>query len=137
MKIKIIMTIWLSLLLQTLAFAESNIVTFKNKRGSILTLNLDKGEILTGTFKTAVASKECQEAINLQRPLTGFKAENAITFSVNYPKCGSVLTFIGNIDEAKGIIDTTAILARNATDISTEGPGSRLIVHDVFKKISA
>jgi hypothetical protein len=125
----------LSLLLSQMVFAESDIINYKNTRGSMLTLQFNSDNTLTGTFTTAVASKECQQAINMKRPIIGFVAKNAITFSTNYPACGSVVTFIGNIEKNKTIIDTTAIVAHPSLEIAKEGPGARMISHDVFVRI--
>src|SRR5690348_7854364 len=86
-------------------FAESNAVTYKNTKGSILQLKINPDNTLTGSFTTAVASKECQQAIGMKRPLAGYIAKNAIAFSVSYPECG-VITFIGNIEDDQKLIDT-------------------------------
>ncbi|MDX1837180.1 hypothetical protein DIZ81_07000 [Legionella taurinensis] len=110
-------------------------ITYKNERGSVLTLHFTSKDTLSGTFKTAVASKECQEAIGSERPVVGYIVKNAITISVDYPACGSVLTFIGNIEQGKAMIDTTSILAHQSTHIATQGPGARFIGHDVFKRV--
>ena len=115
-------------------FAENNTITYKNSRGSTLKLTIHSDETLSGFFTTAVASKECQQAIGMKRPIIGYIAKNALTFSVRYPECG-VLTFIGNIEDNQKIIDTTAILAHPSSQISKEGPGARMIGHDIFLKI--
>src|SRR5579864_8493603 len=99
------------LALSSLAFAETERLTYINTRGSELVLEFSSDNTLSGTFTTAVASKECQQAIGMQRPIVGYTAKNSIVFSVNYPDCGSVVTFIGNIENNKKIIDTTALIA--------------------------
>ncbi|MCC2666510.1 MAG: Avidin family [Gammaproteobacteria bacterium] len=124
----------LSLLLSQMVFAASDSINYKNTRGSMLTLQFNLDNTLAGTFTTAVASKECPQAIGMKRPIIGFIAKNAITFSTNYPACGSVVTFIGNIEKNKTIIDTTAIVAHQSIEIATEGPGARMISHDVFTR---
>lgn len=123
-----------SLFSQTV-LAANDTITYKNTRGSVLTLQFAADDTLTGVFTTAVASKECQQAIGMKRPVTGYMAKNAITFSVNYPECGSVVTFIGNIEKNNQVIDTTALVAHESTEIAKEGPGARFITHDVFTRI--
>lgn len=123
-----------TLLCQT-AFAE-NEITFKNQRGSILELNILADNKIEGYFTTAVASKTCPDAINKKRPITGYLIGNAITFSVVYPMCESVLSVSGNLDNEKTTIDTISILNKQASDIIHEGPGARFIGHDSYQKIS-
>ncbi len=115
-------------------FAESNGVTYKNTKGSILQLTINPDNTLTGSFTTAVASKECQQAIGMKRPIAGYIAKNALTFSVSYPECG-VVTFIGNIEDNQKLIDTTALVAHPTNHFAKEGPGARMISHDVFTRV--
>lgn len=116
------------------ATAENDTSTWKNTRGSTLTLQfLDKNAI-SGTFTTAVATKQCPKAVGLKRDINGFVVKNAITISVSYPDCGTVLTFIGNIDKQNGTLETTSILAQQADQVFVEGNGIQLITHDSFKK---
>ncbi|MCW8405366.1 avidin/streptavidin family protein [Legionella pneumophila] len=115
-----------------IAFAE-NTITYQNTRGSTLELNFNEQNTLTGTFTTAVASKECQDVIGLARPIIGYIDGTAITFSVNYPTCGSVVTLTGHINSNKEKIDTIAIIAHQMSSF-TEGPGSQFISHDTFIK---
>ena len=114
-----------------MVFAEKNGITYENSRGSILELNFNKKGPLTGTFTTAVASKECQDVIGRERPITGYLEGTAITFSVNYPTCGSVVTLTGHINPSKDTIDAIAIIVHQASSF-TEGPGSQFITHDTF-----
>lgn len=122
-----------SSLVQQSAFAKTEIISYANTRGSVLTLDFAENN-LSGTFTTAVASKDCQEAIGMERPIVGFITGNALTFSVTYPSCGSVVTFIGNIENNKKTIDTTAIVAHQSTDTLKDGPGARMLSHDVFTR---
>ena len=126
----------ISSLLSQSAFAEQHAMTFKNQRGSILELNILADNKIEGYFTTAVASKTCPEAINKKRPITGYIVGNALTFSVVYPMCESVLSVTGNLDETQESIDTISILNKQATDITHEGPGARFIGHDSYNKIS-
>lgn len=86
------------------AFAEKSELTFKNQRGSILELNILADNKINGYFTTAVASKTCPEAINKKRPITGYLIGNAVTFSVVYPMCESVLSVSGNFDSEKKLL---------------------------------
>jgi hypothetical protein len=133
-----------SLLLAQSAFAaeathaaqKENIITFKNQRGSVLELRVLPDNKLAGFFTTAVASKSCPQAINVKRPIRGYTVENALSFTMAYPQCGSVISIIGNFDKTKNSIDTIWVVNRQASDVTHEGPGSRLIGHDTYTKIS-
>jgi len=116
------------------ATAENNTSTWKNARGSVLTLQFLDQNALSGTFTTAVATKHCPKAVGMKRNITGFIVNNAITVSVSYPDCGTVLTFIGNIDRQNGTLETTSILAQQADQIFAQGNGVQLITHDSFKR---
>lgn len=116
------------------ATAESDTSTWKNARGSTLTLQFLDKNALSGTFTTAVATKQCPKAVGMKRDINGFIVKNAITISVSYPDCGTVLTFIGNIDKQNGTLETTSILAQQADQVFAEGNGIQLITHDSFKR---
>ncbi|CZG21267.1 TPA: avidin/streptavidin family protein [Legionella pneumophila] len=118
-------------------YAQQDVLTFKNTRGSILELKTLSDNKVEGYFTTAVASKSCPQAIGQKRPITGYAVGNTVTFSVVYPGCGSVLSFSGNFTKKGNIIDTISILTHQAQDITHEGPGARFIGHDRFKKIAA
>ena len=126
-----IAAIFLSLVSQTV-LAENNSITYKNGRGSLLTLKFSSDYTVTGSFTNAVASKSCQQSVGMKRPIQGFTADNAITIIVNYPGCGAVVTFIGNMDSSKKIIDTTALVAYQS---SQDGLGPLMVTHDVFKQV--
>lgn len=126
-----------SVLLAQPIYAEpDNSLTFKNKRGSLLELVIQSDNQITGYFTTAVASKSCPDAIGTKRPITGYMVGNALTFSVVYPMCQSVLSFSGNFTKNQNNIDTISILTHQAMDITHEGAGARFIGHDSYKKIS-
>lgn len=116
--------------------AQDQIQTFKNQRGSILELSVLKNNKIEGYFTTAVASKSCPQAINQKRPIIGYIVGNALTFSVVYPMCDSVLSITGNISKDKKAIDTLSILNKQANDVSHEGPGARFIGHDTYEQIA-
>lgn len=115
--------------------AKNDAVTYKNTRGSTLELQFSSDDTLTGTFTTAVATKECQQAVGMKRPVVGYIVNDVITVSVSYPTCGTVLTFIGNINKDKGAIDATAILARPTHQVYAKGAGVQFLSHDEFKRV--
>ncbi|WP_242604666.1 avidin/streptavidin family protein [Legionella busanensis] len=117
-------------------FAAQNTISYKNERGSILQLNIQDNNKIDGYFTTAVASKTCPQAINVKRPITGFMIGNAITVSIVYPMCESVLSLSGNFDKNKQTLDTISILNKQAENIIKEGPGARFIGHDFYKRLS-
>jgi hypothetical protein len=123
------------LLCGSLHAATTDMLIFKNQRGSVLELNFLADNKLEGDFTTAVASKSCPEAINQTRPITGYVIGNALTFSVVYPMCDSVLSITGNFDKDKKTIDTLSILNKQSDDVIHEGPGARFIGHDVYKAV--
>jgi hypothetical protein len=125
-----------SFLLPQAINAQQNTITFKNQRGSILELNVLENNKIDGYFTTAVASKTCPQAIDQKRPIIGYITGNALTFSVVYPMCNSVLSVTGNISKDKKVIDTLAILNKQADDVTHEGPGARFIGHDSYEKIA-
>ena len=127
-------TIVASLFCQT-SFAAQDKMIFKNKRGSVLEFAVLADNKIEGHFTTAVASPSCPQAVNKKRPIIGYIIGNAVTFSVVYPMCDSLLTVSGNFSKTKTGIDTLSILNKQALDIRHEGPGARMIGHDFFKKV--
>ena len=124
-----------STVLSQASYAVQNTLTFKNQRGSVLELRLLDNNKIEGSFITAVASKTCPEAIGKKRPVQGFIVGNAISMSIAYPLCGSVLSISGHFTKNEKGIDTISILNRQSEDITHEGPGARFIGHDSYKKI--
>ncbi|RUR07319.1 avidin/streptavidin family protein [Legionella sp. km772] len=125
----------LSSLLSGSLFASQDLLLFKNQRGSLLEIRVLDDNRIEGDFTTAVASKTCPQAIGIKRPITGYMIGNALSFSVVYPMCNSVLSITGNLDQDKTTLDTLSILNKQAEDIIHEGPGARFIGHDLYKKV--
>lgn len=123
-------------LVSSSVMAESQVVEYKNQRGSVLSIQYSDNNSITGSFTTAVATKDCREAIGVKRPVIGYMAKNAISFSVNYPECGSVVAFAGNVEQNKSIIATTALIVHHSKDTAKNNASFAMISHDVFKKIS-
>lgn len=134
MKLKKICILAMVFLFSSPGVLATNAITYQNSRGSILTLQINSNQTLSGTFTSAVASKECPQAIGMKRPIIGFIAKNALTISISYPECG-VVNFIGNIEDNNNVIDAISIVAHESNHIAKEGPGARLIGHDVFNRI--
>lgn len=89
-----------------IAVAEDSTQDYLNQAGSAMTLQIsDKGEI-TGSYRTAIGC-----GVGLERPLVGWKNGKAITFTVNFGKCGSLTSWVGHIQK-NGDIVTIWTLAR-------------------------
>ncbi len=117
------------------AAAVPHTLVFQNQRGSILKIKTLENHKITGSFTTAVASKTCPQVINQARPITGYMIGNAISFSVSYPACESVLSIVGNLSKDQSSLDTLSILNKQADNVTKEGPGARLIGHDFYQGI--
>ncbi|STX39910.1 avidin/streptavidin family protein [Legionella feeleii] len=111
-------------------------MVFKNEKGSVLELTVAKEGNVTGYFTTAVASKECQQAIGQKRPLVGYLTGNAFTISIDYPDCGSALSIIGNIAENKKSLDTTWVVAHQALSNQQPNLGARFIGHNSYTRVN-
>lgn len=133
---KTLQSFFLSLLCATSAVYAASVpptFNFQNQRGSVLNIMMLDNHSITGTFTTAVASKTCPQAVNQTRPIKGYWIGNAVSFSVFYPDCGSVLSIIGNLSQDQTSLDTMSILNKQAEDVTTEGPGARFIGHDFYR----
>src|SRR5438477_9543963 len=93
------------LLLQPV-LAKPSTMVFKNQRGSILEITRLSDNKIDGYFTTAVASKSCPQAVEKKRPISGYIIGNAITFTIAYPMCESVVSVTGNFDRDQKSIDT-------------------------------
>ena len=117
-------------------FAEQGMQTYKNQRGSLLEIEIMPDNKIQGFFTTAVASKSCQEAIGKKQPIIGYTVGNALTFSVVYPDCGSVVSITGNfVNHRHHRIDTLSIVNHQSDNVTHEGPGTRFIGHDSYRKV--
>ena len=134
MKLKKTFFLTITFLLFSPIILAKNVMIYRNSHGSTLNLQINSNQTLSGTFISAVASKECPQAVGMKRPIIGFIAKNALTMSISYPECG-VVNLIGNIEENNQIIDTISIVAHESHHIAKEGPGARFIGHDVFHRI--
>ena len=124
-------------LLSQMTFAAQETMIFKNHYGSILELNVTDNENITGFFTTQVATKDCPQVIGQKRPVVGFLTGNALTLSVDYPSCGSVLSIIGNLEKDKKTIDTTWVVAHQVASLNSEKHLlSRFIGHNTYQRVS-
>ncbi|WP_019215553.1 avidin/streptavidin family protein [Legionella tunisiensis] len=114
------------------SFAADTMI-FKNEKGSVLELAVAKEGAV---FTTAVASKECQQAIGQKRPVVGYLTGNAFTISIDYPDCGSALSIIGNIAANKKSLDTTWVVAHQAVNNQQPNLGARFIGHNSYTRVS-
>jgi hypothetical protein len=93
-------------------------ITYKNQRGSTLTLiwHADKRETgtLTGTFTTAVGN--CKADVGVPLPISGFFNGNAIAITVNFPHCKQVVAMTGHLTANRHTLSTLWLDAAQAKD---------------------
>lgn len=112
-------------------------IKFQNQRGSILEIQKegdDKAGKISGTFSTAVSSKNCQGVIGKPQPITGFYNGNAVAITVNFPTCHAVVAFIGNFN-SDNKLDTLWLDGHQGSTSNTSDWNNRLIGHDEFHRI--
>ena len=124
-------------ILSQAGFAAQETMTFKNRHGSILELNIADNDSITGYFTTQVVTKDCPKAVGQKRPIVGFLTGNALTISIDYPSCGSVLSIIGNFEKDKKSIDTTWVVAHQVASLNNEKDLiARFIGHNTYRRIN-
>jgi len=109
--------------------------TYKNQRGSVLVLerkatSANSGELM-GMFTTAVASKRCQDLVGKSRPIKGYYTGNALSITVDYPSCGTVVSIIGN-KNSKNQINTIWVVANQAKHAQGQDWNTRYIGNDTY-----
>lgn len=116
---------------------DAETFVLKNNRGSVLQLtkhfsndHINAGTI-TGTFTTAVARKHCKDVIGVPMPITGFFNGDAVSYSINYPTCKSVIATTGNFD-TKNNLHVLWIVTSQAENSETTDWNSRLVGHDDY-----
>lgn len=110
-------------------------ITYKNHRGSVLELQFSDKNQLNGFFTTAVASKECSDVIGTKIPVIGYVDSTAITISMNYPSCGSIVTLTGHVSANKDKINAIALIAHQQS-LFAQGAGTETITNEVFSRES-
>lgn len=104
-----------TLLVQAPALAEKT-VTYKNQRGSVLTLKIndsaDKTGLVTGTFTSAVGPCAAGKVM----PVTGYINGNAVAITVDLEKCEKVIAMTGNLTDNDKELHTLWFVASQAAD---------------------
>lgn len=93
---------------------QGNSGTWKNQRGSILSLQFLSGGALTGTF-TNEAPGSCQGSLGIAERVYGTYDASVISFVVDFPQCSASTTWNGHISADHRFIDTMWL-------VSVDGP---------------
>lgn len=111
-------------------------VTYKNQRGSTLTLiqkdNDNNTGTLTGTFTTAVG--QCKEDVGVPLPITGFFNGNVIIVAVNFPHCKVAVAMTGYISHNHKKLNTLSFAAKDTPDPEHQNWDSNIICNDHYTK---
>ncbi len=112
---------------------------FQNQRGSTLTIvkksTGGNAGMISGSFVTVVASKNCQQVIGKAVPVIGFYNGNAMALTINFPACEAVVGMVGNMVK-ENIIQMIWLNAHQAKDPSGNDWNSRLIGYDEYRKVT-
>ncbi len=117
------------------SFADTKSITYKNQRGSVITLNWDEGHSagnLTGTFTTAVS--KCNAVIGKAIPIAGVYNNNTVALTANYPECGSVVAMSGNLNKDKTEMHLHWFVTRQAEDSLFGNWDTTITGADQYKK---
>ncbi|CAN5220266.1 hypothetical protein BH10PSE19_BH10PSE19_14320 [soil metagenome] len=83
-------------------------ITYKNQRGSIMTLTWHSSTkntgTLTGTFTTMVG--KCAADVGVPVPLSGFFNGNAVAITFNFPHCQQVVAMTGHLTDQNNALST-------------------------------
>lgn len=128
----------LSLILFNQCIAATDpVITYKNQRGSTMTLvwHADSQNVgkLTGTFTTAVGN--CKEDIGVPLPLVGYFNGNAISVTVNFPHCKQTVAMTGNLNNDASNLHTIWLDANQADDPQGKNWNANIIGSDTYQKI--
>lgn len=125
--------------LSTLAHAQPQTLTFKNQRGSTMNITLtEEGNstgTIKGTFTTAVGS--CQIEVGKPMALAGFYSGNAVTLSVNYPKCKKTIAMIGHFTKDRTELNTLWMVAEESADPQGKNWNANIVGSDHYAKLTA
>lgn len=117
------------------AQAQSPVVQYKNQRGSVIAMTLqDEGNnagTLKGTFTTAVGN--CQAEVGKPMALSGFYSGNAVTISVNYPKCKKTVAMTGHFSEDRSQLHTLWLVAEESNDPRGKNWNSNIVGADHYQ----
>ncbi|MGB6976651.1 MAG: avidin/streptavidin family protein [Gammaproteobacteria bacterium] len=119
------------------AATDSSSETYKNQRGSTMTLawhaNSRNTGTLTGTFTTAVGN--CPQDVGIPMPLAGFFNGNAVAITVNFPHCKQVVAMVGNLTDNKNSLHTIWLDANQAEDPRGKNWNSNIVGSDTYQKM--
>jgi hypothetical protein len=113
-------------------------ITYKNQRGSTMTLvwhtGFENTGTLTGLFTTAVGN--CKEDIGVPLPLSGYFNGNAISVTINFPHCKQIVAMTGNLSKDQSNIHTIWLDANQADDPRGKNWNSNIIGSDSYEKLN-
>lgn len=119
---------------QTILAQES--ITYKNQRGSVLTLQWHKREdntgTLTGTFTTAVGN--CKQDMGVPVPVTGFYNGNSMALAINFPHCKQVVAMTGHFIDQNNELATLWLDAKQSDDPQRSNWEANICGADYYKK---
>lgn len=136
-KILISLTFYLCSMTHFAYAAEQPSMTYKNQRGSVLTLiwQDDKKDVgtLSGTFTTAVGN--CKTDMNVALPISGFFNGNAIAITVNFPHCKQVVAMVGHLTHRHDKLTTLWLDAMQATDPTHKDWNANITGADDYERV--
>lgn len=118
------------------SFAEQT-VSYKNQRGSVLTLKFDesadKGGQVSGTFTSAVGPCAAGKIM----PVTGAVNGNAIAISVNLQECKKVIAMSGNFTGENKELHTLWLVASQSPDPQAKDWNANIMGADHYQRVEA
>ena len=126
--------------LSTLVHAQTpQTLSLKNQRGSTMNITLiDEGNstgTIKGSFTTAVGN--CQIEVGKPMALSGFYSGNAVTLSVNYPKCKKTIAMTGHFNADRTELDTLWMVAEESADPKGKNWNANIVGSDHYQRQSA
>lgn len=117
--------------------AEEQSMTYKNQRGSVLTLiwHADTKETgtLSGTFTTAVGN--CKRDVGVPLPISGFFNGNAVAITVNFPHCKQVVAMTGHLSANDNELTTLWLDAVQAKDPVHKNWDANITGADYYERV--
>ncbi len=117
--------------------AAEQTVTYKNQRGSVLTLiwhaETKETGTLSGTFTTAVGN--CKADVNVPMPISGFFNGNAIAITVNFPHCKQVVAMTGHLSANRDELATLWLDAMQAKDPAHKNWDANITGADYYQRV--
>ena len=110
--------------------AKTASLVYKNQYGSILKLNLNGNNQLSGSLTTNIASKNCKFVIGSNRPVQGKIVGDIVSLTITYPRCKSIVSFNGHFMHGHKEISLISIVNHQAK----EGLDAKMIGYDIFKR---